>query len=421
MKSKESKPNTFWASVVSVLTGTAVAQAIPLIGSLVIARQYIPAEFGVFAMWLGIVSILAVILTGRFETSLAIEPDGEPRRMAVFATLVTIILTSLVCLISLVALYLLREIDMLPWLDSLPLTMVMTLALVPAAIMIAFSETWQSWAAAEGEYRKLSILRITQTLAIVSLQILAGILFPSAVSLAISHGLGVLISVAVAYKILPLGKFPNEPVAVVLNFWKCHSKFPRLSLPADVISTAAGQMPILIVASKFGSEIAGLLAMTMKVLGAPIGLLGRAVLDVFKRHASSSFRERGECKSEYVKTLKTLMIASLLFCIPMVFLSEPLFAFAFGENWRLSGTIAIWLLPLFALRFVASPLSYMVYIASKQHIDLVWQVALLFVTAFSLSVPYSYSSALQLYGVGCSVLYICYLIMSYQFSLGARK
>lgn len=421
MKPNKSQPNAFWASVVSVLTGTAIAQAIPLIGSLVIARQYIPIEFGVFAIWLGIVSILAVILTGRFETSLAIEPDGEPRRLAVFVTLVTILLISLMCLILLGALYLLGLFDAVLWLESLPLTMVMTLALVPAAMVIAFSETWQSWAAAEGEYRKLSILRITQTLAIVSLQILAGTLFPSAVSLAISHGLGVLISILVAYKILPLGKFPNEPVAVVLNFWKHHSKFPRLSLPADVISTAAGQMPILIVASKFGSEIAGLLAMTIKVLGAPIGLLARAVLDVFKRHASSSFRERGECKNEYVKTFKALMIASLVFSIIMVFLSETLFAFAFGENWRLSGTIALWLLPLFAMRFVASPLSYMVYIAGKQHIDLGWQVALLFVTAFSLSLPYSYSAALKLYGISCSFLYVCYLIMSYQFSLGAKK
>ena len=421
MKSSKFQLSLFWRSVVSVLSGASIAQAIPLIGSLVIARQYIPAEFGTFAMWLGVVFLLAVIMTGRFETSLAIEPDGEPRRLAVFATLVTILLMTPICLGLLSALYLLGLFDEVPWIDGSALSMVMALALVPAAIVTASFETWQAWAAAEGEYRKLSILRITQTLAIVLFQILAGTLFPFAVSLAISHILGVLISLVVAYKILPLGKTPKEPFAVVLNFWKYHSRFPRLSLPADVISTAAGQLPILIVASKFGSEIAGLLAMTMKVLGAPIGLLGRAVLDVFKRHASSSFRERGECKSEYVKTFTVLMFASLVFSISMVFLSEPLFAFAFGENWRLSGTIAIWLLPLFALRFVASPLSYMVYIAGKQHIDLGWQVALLCVTIVSLSSPHSYSFALQLYCVGCSFLYVCYLIMSYQFSLGAKK
>lgn len=72
----------FWRSVASVLTGTALAQAIPILGSLVIARQYAPSEFGRFSAWLGLVLLAAVALTGRFETALALEPDGEPRRRA---------------------------------------------------------------------------------------------------------------------------------------------------------------------------------------------------------------------------------------------------------------------------------------------------------------------------------------------------
>jgi O-antigen/teichoic acid export membrane protein len=419
MKLNKIQFSPFWRSVGLVLTGTAIAQAIPLIGSLVIARQYIPAEFGVFAAWLGAASVLAVILTGRFETSLAIESDGEPRRLAVFSTFVTVLLASFVCVVLIVVFFLFSAIYSVPLVDSLPIVIV--IALVPTSLVMAFFETWQSWAAAEGEYKKLSVMRITQALSIVTLQILAGTISPSATSLAISHGLGILISLVIAYKVMPVGVFPDEPVAVVRNFWVKHNKFPRLSLPADVINTAAGQLPILIVASKFGAEIAGLLAMTMKVLGAPIGLLGRAVLDVFKRHAATSFRERGECRSEYVKTFTVLMISSLVFCVVMAFLSESLFAFAFGENWRLSGTIAIWLLPLFALRFVASPLSYMVYIAGKQHLDLVWQIVLLCVVVASLSLPYTYNDALQAYSAGYSFLYVIYLVMSYQFCLGVKR
>jgi hypothetical protein len=44
---------TFWRSVGLVLTGTVAAQSIPLLGSLVIARIYAPAEFGLFSAWLG--------------------------------------------------------------------------------------------------------------------------------------------------------------------------------------------------------------------------------------------------------------------------------------------------------------------------------------------------------------------------------
>lgn len=220
---------------------------------------------------------------------------------------------------------------------------------------------------------------------------------------------------------MPLGHFPDKLFPVVLKFWRAKYRFPKLSLPADVINTVAGQLPILIIATRFGADVAGLLAMTVKVLGAPIGLLGRAVLDVFKRHASTAFRARGECRAEYLRTFKVLGLASIVFSCVMFFISESLFAFVFGENWRVSGTIAVWMLPLFAMRFMASPLSYMVYIVGKQHVDLIWQVVLLILTVFSLSLLHPYSLSLQIYSIGYGLLYVIYLFMSYHFSLGDSR
>ena len=161
--------------------------------------------------------------------------------------------------------------------------------------------------------------------------------------------------------------------------------------------------------------------MTMRILGAPIGLLGKSVLDVFKRHAASSFRDHGECRSDYVQTFKVLGLGSLAFSLVMAISSETLFAVAFGETWRASGVIAVWLLPLFALRFMASPLSYMAYIAGKQHVDLFWQIALLGMTLASLNIPQRYDLALQAYSAGYSVLYVIYLALSYRFSLGEKR
>ena len=96
-------------------------------------------------------------------------------------------------------------------------------------------------------------------------------------------------------------------------------------------------------------------------------------------------------------------------------------ALAFGEVWRGAGTIAVWLLPLFALRFIASPLSYMVYIAGKQHVDLFWQVALLCMTIASLTLFTDHKHALLVYSAGYSLLYVIYLVMSYRFSLGVKS
>lgn len=400
----------------SVLTGTALAQIIPILGSLVIARLYAPAEFGVFSAWLGIVLLFGVIFTGRFETALAIELDGEPRRLAVVSTLATAFLVASVATVLLaIGAALAPNV-----IDRFPSTLMY--ALLPTALAIAAAQTWQSWAAAEGNYRQLSLMRIVQAAAVTLIQIMAGFFHASPGTLAVGHLIGVIVGIAYSAYLMPLGTFPvGQGIETIRTFWRRQRRFPLLSLPADAINTAAAQLPLLIVASRFGAETAGLLAMTMRILGAPIGLLGKSVLDVFKRHAATSFRQRGECRSDYVRTFKVLALGSLAFCLVMFFASESLFVLAFGEAWRGAGIIAVWLLPLFALRFIASPLSYMVYIAGKQHVDLFWQIALLGTTVICLSVPANHQLALQLYSAGYSTLYVIYLLMSYRFSLGVRS
>jgi O-antigen/teichoic acid export membrane protein len=173
-----------------------------------------------------------------------------------------------------------------------------------------------------------------------------------------------------------------------------------------------------LIAIKFGADIAGFLAMTLRVLSAPIGLIGSSVLDVFKRYAAEAYRNRGECVAEYKHTFNILFTASVITSCGLFFIVKPFFVFAYGESWKASGEIAIWLIPMFALRFIASPLSFMAYIAEKQHFDLLWQVCLLIFTVTSLIMTSTYDVALKIYSLSYAFLYLIYIGMSYKFSLG---
>lgn len=405
----------FWRSVGSVLTGTALAQAVPIAGSLVIARQYAPAEFGRFSAWLGMVLLAAVALTGRLEAALALEPDGNPRRRAVVSTVVTIVLSALVLAVLVSTALALAPASFAAVSGSL-------LALfVPTGALVALGQTWQSWAAAEGLYRELSWIRIAEAAFVTSLQIAAGLVFASADALAAAQCLGMLLAFGVSTRLLPLRRPQDRLTSVVLETWGRYRRFPLLALPADAINTAAAQLPVLIIATRFGVDAAGLLALAFRTLGAPIALLGKAVLDVFKRQASSSYRERGECRAEYVQTFRVLVAFSIAASVVVMIGSEPLFALAFGERWRAAGTMAVWLMPMFALRFVSSPLSYMSYVAGKQHLDLAWQVCLLAMTLTTLHLPDRLSMAIVGYSAGYSLLYVAYLAMSYRFSCGETR
>lgn len=402
----------FWPSVISVLTGTAMAQSIPLIGSLVIARLFAPADYGYFATWLGFVSIAAVISTGRFEHSLVLEPDGELRRLAVLSTMVTTLLGALVLgfLLSITLV-----LDVLPFEFNSTL---MVVALIPTAFLMAIAQIFQSLAATEGRFYDLSLMRISQAIGITGLQIFVGFFFATATALAITYATGVLIGLFIAAWRMPVCPVSSWRLDFQVRFWMRHRRFPLFSLPADAINTTAGQLPLIIVGSHFGAETAGFLALTMRTLGAPISLLGTAVLDVFKRHASISWRESGQCRTEYLQTFKVLALSSAIAIVVLSIMSEHLFSIAFGERWRVSGIIAVWLLPVFALRFVASPLSFMIYLANKQHADLLWQIGLLAMTVTTLWFPSEFRMTMLCYSTGYSVMYLIYLIMSYRFSLG---
>jgi len=206
-----------------------------------------------------------------------------------------------------------------------------------------------------------------------------------------------------------------------MQFWSAYRRFPLLALPADSINTIAAQLPIFILATRFGTEVAGYFALAMRVLGAPISLLGTAVLDVFKRVSATSFREQGHCREDYRRTFRVLATGAVFATIILISVSEFAFTFFFGEQWREAGVFAVWLMPMFAFRFVASPLSYVFYITNKQHVDLGWQVALLLVTMFSLYFPRDHITAIQAYSTGYSGLYVFYLWLSWYFSKGVKK
>jgi O-antigen/teichoic acid export membrane protein len=57
------------------MTGTTIAQALPIAAAPILTRIYTPEEFGVFAFYFAVVSILAVMATGRYELAIVL-----PRR-----------------------------------------------------------------------------------------------------------------------------------------------------------------------------------------------------------------------------------------------------------------------------------------------------------------------------------------------------
>ena len=79
------KPKSeFSHNVLTLMTGTTIAQAIPIAISPILTRIYTPEDFGVFALFLAITGVFSVVASGRYELALML-PRKEEDAINIFA------------------------------------------------------------------------------------------------------------------------------------------------------------------------------------------------------------------------------------------------------------------------------------------------------------------------------------------------
>jgi O-antigen/teichoic acid export membrane protein len=89
--SKYLPKGSFARNVLTLMTGTTLAQAIPIAVSPILTRLFSPAEFGVFAVYLAIVSVLAILATGRYELAIMVpKKDRDAAALAVAAFMLSL-------------------------------------------------------------------------------------------------------------------------------------------------------------------------------------------------------------------------------------------------------------------------------------------------------------------------------------------
>ena len=92
--------STYARNVITLMTGTAFAQALPIAVSPILTRLYSPAEFGVFAMYLAVASILGVLVTGRYELAILIpKQDRDAIHIAALSAALSVLLSGLLLLL----------------------------------------------------------------------------------------------------------------------------------------------------------------------------------------------------------------------------------------------------------------------------------------------------------------------------------
>jgi O-antigen/teichoic acid export membrane protein len=402
----------FWKHVATVLGGAIGAQAMPLLAAPLITRMCSPGELGAFSVWLAVVSVSAIAATLRLETAMILDHEAEQQRVCFSVVFYTASATAI--LVSCGAL-LAHALGV----SALGQQSWGALAVIGIGTWLtAYTQTTLAYATSHKAFGKAAHAKVwgAATIALTQLLLLwlgvgeAGLLAGQLIGLAVG-----LLSAVV------LLKPPRPRLALQLDapgraYLVRHEKFWRFSLPSNMLNGVIGQLPLFLIGMRYGAVAAGLYALTQRVLSAPISLLAASVLEVFKRESVHEFQTVGNCQQAFLYTFRALTIMGLGPALLLLLFAPQLFAAVFGEAWRPAGELARILAPLCFLNFIASPLSYVFFVAGKQKVDLIWQIVLFGVTLVAFAIPSNLHDSVLCYTIGYSVLYLVYLHMSWQIS-----
>ncbi|MCZ7675604.1 MAG: oligosaccharide flippase family protein [Roseovarius sp.] len=144
-----------------------------------------------------------------------------------------------------------------------------------------------------------------------------------------------------------------------------HRRFPLYSTWDALATNASTQVPVLLIATFAIGPEAGFLMLAMRVVGAPLQMIGNAVSQVYLSEAAASWR-----RNELHTLTKRVARNMFLFVSVPVFvgtvLAAPFFGDIFGEHWKRSGEIALWLAPMMAVRAIVNPISMVMNVVGKQ-------------------------------------------------------
>jgi O-antigen/teichoic acid export membrane protein len=363
--------NTFARGVSVLAGGTAVSQLITIAVLPLLTRLYNPEDFSVLAVYSSILALITVISCLRFEIAI---PMPQEKKQAKELLVLSLISVFLVTLLSWVLILLFSEQIHALTQDRLR----GYLWLLPIGVLLSGIYTaFQYWSTRGKNFGLISKTRMTQAISGAGAQVGLGYIGLTPIGLLLGQLLNVgagawSLARSFCKKNIPLHKKIN--LTELKSTYREYDRFPKYSTLEALANSAAVQVPVLIIAAYALGPEAGFLMLAMRLLSAPMGLIGRAVAQVYLSEAPAHY-QNGNLDSFTRQTIVSLV---KLGGPPLLFagVTAPvLVPIVFGSEWARAGVLVSWMAPWFFMQFISSSVSMSLHVTGNQKIALVLQLA----------------------------------------------
>ena len=284
--------------VITLISGTAVAQIITIIATPVITRVYDPSAFGIYAVFISLTGIIGSIACLSYESSIMLpESDKDAANQVRLCLVILIAITSLLAVI----LWLFGGFIMF-MLNTPQLTRYTFL--IPVSVFLTGLVTiFTYWVMRKKKFRLLSITRMAGSGSTACCQIGLGHLGqPTAGGLIESNILGLVVTVTSFGAEIRREFEVFSPLSLrwssIVAGSKRYRDFPLYYSWSVLLSSVSIQLPTILFATLFSAAIVGYYSISMNVLLLPVILIGTATSQAFfQRGAAAILKSKGALAS----------------------------------------------------------------------------------------------------------------------------
>jgi O-antigen/teichoic acid export membrane protein len=413
---KLSPKSDYFKHVVTLISGTAVSQAIIVLASPILTRMYAPSDFGILGTYVGLIAILGVLATGQYEFAILLpKKDEEAINIVALCLILIFIVTILLGSFSFFAPIFLKGKLSNSYNREI-------LYFVPIGILfICISTVLTVWLNRVKAYKMLAFSRVFQSGSRVALNIIFGLTHWVNNGLVWGYTFGFALgNIVLTFIVLGNNRKILKLISIreILKQAKNHINFPKFTITSNLIQITTINMPLLVFPVAFGATVSGFYVLTQRVTKIPLNLIAKSVGNVYRQKASQTFAEEGTCKEIFLSTFKHLLAISIVPFGILYLIAPDFFAFIFGEQWRISGEYTRILVVSYWFQFIVNPLSHTLLIAGKQKINLIIQVINFVAVSAAIYIGFRYGNillALVLIVCANCMKYLAQFVLSYYY------
>ncbi|MBB78303.1 MAG: hypothetical protein CL844_04810 [Crocinitomicaceae bacterium] len=351
----------FLKSVLVLVSGTVLAQAIGYLVSPFLTRIYSAEEMGELGMYMRLVGFFSALATARFELAIPLPKSDNNSFLLYKLSLRITKMVLLSLMVLLILFYFIKPLRLNEFVFGV-FTIVSTL-------FVVYINLGTNWSIRKSYFKKISHQRIINSFTANGLKWVFGIFSMGSFGLILATLIGFIFSSFgfIRHFFRLNNKFKsNYSIKRIKLLAIEYKQFPKVNLPHVLVDLGRDLLIALLIVVFFGKNIFGLFNHSYMILKLPMVIVGASIGQVFFNKCSILVQQG---KSTYGLMRRTLIILFCLSIFPfsiIFFYGEPLFAFVFSIDWSQSGyyseIMTIWLM----MNFLISPISSLPLVLKRQ-------------------------------------------------------